>query len=320
MMRAAFTLLLLFSIFFSNAQSSLFSGESYTPRSSEVLDVQFGEYQVFRVDVSALNQYVKSEQGIRPLRFELGDLYDWDLEVEGHDLRTPDYRLRIATEKGIEELPVVSENKTFRGHRAQDQSDRVALTLDHEFIYGYVEEGEETYFIEPLYYFLPKAERDLFIVYPASKVVPVEGLTCGVTEMQKHAHELEDWKGADGPETGNCYRVELAIASDWLMFQEYGSITAVENHNIAVMNNVNTNYDNEFSDEINFYIVEQFVSTCSTCDPWTSSTNAITLLNSFTNWGPSGFTATHDLGQLWTDRNLDGPHYWNSLAGCDLYF
>ena len=302
-MRVAFTFLLLFFCTIGFTQAPVFVGESATPRSSEPLNQQFNEYHVFRIDVSALNQYVKSEPGTRSFRLELGDPYNWDLEIAAHDLRTADYRIRVATEKGIEDLPV-SENKTYRGLRAQT-TNRVALTLDHEFIYGYVEAGDETYFIEPLYYFVPKAERDLFVVYPASKVVPVEGLTCGVLEMHEHTPKEGDLKGMRGVETGNCYRVELAIASDWLMFQHYGTVNAVENHNIGVINNVNTNYDNEFSDELNFYIVEQWVSTCSTCDPWTSSTNPNTLLNSFTDWGPSGFNTTHDLGELWTKRDLD---------------
>ena len=67
-----------------------------------------------------------------------------------------------------------------------------------------------------------------------------------------------------------------------------------------------TNYDNEFADEISFFIVEQFVSDCSSCDPWTSSTNAGTLLSSFTNWGPGGFSSIHDVASLWTDRNFNG--------------
>ncbi|MEO1628387.1 MAG: PKD domain-containing protein, partial [Bacteroidota bacterium] len=43
--------------------------------------------------------------------------------------------------------------------------------------------------------------------------------------------------------------------------------------------------------------------------PWTTSTNASTLLNSFRSWGNGGFPTVggnFDLAQLWTDRNLAG--------------
>ena len=38
----------------------------------------------------------------------------------------------------------------------------------------------------------------------------------------------------------------------------------VQNHAIGVLNNVQTNYDDEFQDELSFIIVEQFVSSCAT--------------------------------------------------------
>ncbi len=305
-MRLAFSLSLLLSWLVSFAQTPQFTGVELTPRSTEGLTQQFGEFYIYRIDPASLNQYVKEAPGLRPFRLKLGDRFSWDVSIYANDLRAAGYTVRVATENGIVEAPL-EENKSFRGERIQDPFSTVSLTFDHDFIYGYIEEGGETYFIEPLWYFQPEADRDQFVVYPASKVIPVEGMTCGATAMSEHTPDPEHIGDLDGMRlVGLCYRVQLAIASDWLMFQSYGSSAAVQNHNIGVMNNVATNYDNEFSDQISFFITEQFVSSCSTCDPWTSSTNPNTLLNSFTNWGPGGFTSTHDLGQLWTDRDLDG--------------
>ena len=74
----------------------------------------------------------------------------------------------------------------------------------------------------------------------------------------------------------------------------------------GVLNNVQTNYDNDFADEIQFLLVEQWVSNCPTCDPWTTSTDAGTLLNSFRAWGPSGFSSVHDVASVWTRRDFNG--------------
>ena len=102
-------------------------------------------------------------------------------------------------------------------------------------------------------------------------------------------------------------KFEIAIASDWLMFNKYGSVGAVEAHNIAVMNNVQTNWDDEFNDELQFVIVTQFVVTTQGGDPWTNSTEAGTLLSSFRSWGNSGgFGVSYDVASLWTDRNFNG--------------
>jgi hypothetical protein len=101
--------------------------------------------------------------------------------------------------------------------------------------------------------------------------------------------------------------VQIAFADDWLMYVDYNQDEVdVENHNMGVLNDVQTNYDTEFEDDLMFSVVEIWISTCSTCDPWTNSTNAGTLLDDFTDWGPSGFDNTHDVADLWTDRDFNG--------------
>jgi PKD repeat protein len=304
-MRIAFTLAVLLFGSVAFAQAPVFKGEPVTPLSRAELDAQFGAYEVYKIDISTLNHYVKQAPGTRAFRLDLHGGPDWDLEIYAHDIRSQDYTLQAQEEHGLVYYPV-SEIKTFRGSLAQQPENIASLTFDHEFIYGFIREGDEEWFIEPLWYFIPEAARDLFVVYPASKVIPVEGKTCGVDEVKHRVGQLEKHEHEGTPETGNCYRLELAIASDWSMRQKYGSVAAVETHNIGVMNNVAANYDNEFSDEINFFIVTQFVSNCSTCDPWTSSTDPEVLLDDFTDWGPTNFGVTHDLGQLWTNRDFDG--------------
>ena len=110
----------------------------------------------------------------------------------------------------------------------------------------------------------------------------------------------------NGEKSVACYEIDYAIANDWLMFNSYGSVAAVENHNNAVMNNVQTNYDDEFNHEFDFVIVTIFVAT-SNPDPWTPSTDASTFLASFRSWGNAGnFGVTFDNAGIWTDRNFDG--------------
>ena len=93
--------------------------------------------------------------------------------------------------------------------------------------------------------------------------------------------------------------VQIALADDLEMFTEYGSVSAVEDHNMAVINDVETNYDFEFSDDLQFSIVEIYVATTESEDPWTNSTNINQVLNDFTDWGPTGFSNTHDVAGLW---------------------
>ena len=71
----------------------------------------------------------------------------------------------------------------------------------------------------------------------------------------------------------------MAIASDFSMYERYGSIEAVENHNIGVMNCVNSNYIDQFEVNFKFEIATQFVDT--TTLQFSTTTDITTVLNEF---------------------------------------
>ncbi|MBK8829141.1 MAG: PKD domain-containing protein [Saprospiraceae bacterium] len=106
-----------------------------------------------------------------------------------------------------------------------------------------------------------------------------------------------------------CFRIEIALAADYSMFQQYGNSTGVQNHNIGVLNNVQTNYDDEFADELQFVLTEQWLSTCSTCDPWTSSTDPYDLLDDFTL---GNFDASHNTGIM--APSVSSSTVWSSIS------
>ncbi len=302
----------LFLLFACAGLAQQFAGRALPGYDHSVLDQQFARYEVYRLDPAALSDFLSGEAGDVTLKLDLG-AHQWLLRLAPSEIIAPDYRLRVAQAGGsVATWPSQADHIAWSGEVLAPDGLEAALTVTEEMIYGYVAFADEDWFVEPVWYFVPSAPRDLVVVYAASDVRPNAG-TCAAIELAGYERpdvpQPPDKDAGNGPEAvvvTNCYEVELAIASDWLMYQKYGSVAAVESHNVGVMNNVATNWDNEFAHEIQFVIVEQFVSSCSSCDPWTSSTDAGDLLNSFTAWGPSGFTATHDLGQLWTDRDFDG--------------
>jgi PKD repeat protein len=313
MMRSTITLLLFLSCWSLFGQSRLIEGKEIKKVfSSETLSKELKAWQVFEVDAKSLAEHVRSRD-LAQLEWQLGESYSWTMSLWSSEILSPDYVLRAQGEER-ETRRHGPKNVAFRGELPSVEGSKVRLTLDDGFIYGFVERPDEPLvFIEPLQYFLEEeVPQNYFIAYSEADVIEQKNAKCGLGEMHHHQErmhqEMEQRKKEGEPEmTGNCWEVDLAIASDFLMYQAYNnSVANVENHTIGVMNNVQTNYDDEFADEIQFVIVEQFVSTCSSCDPWTSSTDASTLLNSFTNWGPTGFNQTHDLGQLWTDRDFNG--------------
>ncbi len=293
--------------FFSNsliAQKSevnLLGDPSY-----EILGDQFEAFTVFEFDTRAiLNQRKDGQLGFLT-SFSIGSTYDWELVLEPNQIKADNYRLTIANEMGTFQGFSSPDIHTFGGLVVGTDYD-VRLTIMEDFLYGYIETGDDAIFIEPLRYFIDGVAQNLFVAYPASAVKEHAPKSCAVNEMHKRGKHLQNHKEQNAQRmVGNCYELEIAYANDLLMFNAYGSVAGVEAHNTAVLNNVQGNYDDEFSDEIQFLIVEIFVPTTAAQDPFTSSTNPNTLLDDFTSWGPSGFSATHDIGALWTNRNLDG--------------
>lgn len=301
----------LFLIFLTTlfSQNPTFQGNKLKTADFSELEFQFNQWEVYQFDAQAFDSFVKNAGSGMEFNLQFDDK-NWDIWIAPRDVRSPNYIRSVLTENGVKTIPK-GENITYRGYMSNLSSNIVALTIDHDFLYGFIRDGDESYFIEPLWYFVPDQPKDRFVIYAGSDVRPRPDMKCGAMEMEKYKKnhgESEYLPDQSMPEekAGNCYQLELAIASDKSMYNKYGSVPGVEAHNFGVINNVQTNYDNEFPDEVQFLIVEQFVVAPPANDPWSSSNNAETLLNSFTNWGPSGFSATHDLGELWTNRGFDG--------------
>jgi PKD repeat protein len=275
-----------------------------------VLAQQFKESIVFQFDTKEiLDQRNNDQQGFFT-NFSIGETYNWTLALEPNKIKADNYKLSIATDYGKIDGITDKGIYTFGGIVHQTEHD-VRLTIMENFLYGYIEIDGDAVFIEPLDYYVDGVAEDLFIAYKASDVIQNENLRCGVTEMRKRGrmiknHHHVEKSASDSRMPGNCYELDMAYANDFLMFQQFGSVAAVEAHVTGVLNNVQGNYDDEFSDEIQFLIVEIFVPTSAAQDPFISSTNPNLLLDDFTDWGPTGFSVTHDLGALWSDRNFNG--------------
>ncbi len=303
-----FSLLLISSALL--AQKNLFKGEPVKAKNNPALQAQFEKFDVFEFDIASFNSFVKSQELSMEFKMEFGEL-NWDVWLVPRDLRAPNYVSRVLSGDGIKVLPK-GENITFKGLLNSFQGESVvAMTITEELLYGFVRMGDETYFFEPVWYFDPTAPKNQFVIYPASKIKQHKDKKCGFDEMMEQmggipAQTEKSNYEADAFQKMGCKEVEIALASDLSMYNKYGSVGAVQAHTIGVLNNVQTNYDDEFNDELQFTIVEHFNVEPPGSDPWTSSNNPSTLLNSFTSWGPSGFSQAHDVASLWTNRDFTG--------------
>ncbi len=267
---------------------------------SEALSSTFKKWQVYQLDAPALLDAVKSRTTPEIL---LGT-HTWRLDLRSSRIMSPEYSLQVITSTGKQVLRN-QEDIAFQGYET-NSGGRVRLTLTNNFIYGYVAEGNETYYIEPLWYHEPTAASDLFVVYKSRDVIPNTDATCAVREMKDKKQDFQrEETQVDAPETiSACYQLDLAIASDKSMFTKYtSSVTNVQNHNIGVINNIQGDYTGEFSNDIQFNIVTQLVITGT--DPWDPTLDPEILLDDFMAWGNAGgFGVQFDLGELWTNRDF----------------
>lgn len=285
---------------FCVAQKVTISGQSISSFPSQnQLAQNFTAFSVFKVNVASVMERVDKVNTQVLFEFQLGSSNPWNFKMDRVEIKAKNYSIRVKTPEGIQNAaPTVIY--TFQG---QNESGKLAaLTISNEMIYGFFEIGDDSWFIEPVWLFDPNAERDLFVVYRAVDVKPGDEVNCGVKEISKNPVPINP---GNNKVVGSCLEAEVALASDYILFTILVSVSAVEARNIGVLNNVSVNYRHEFTDNIELILVEQFVDSVLP-EEWTTSTDAGTLLSSFTSWGPTGFSATHDLATLWTGRDLDG--------------
>lgn len=292
----AFPFLITMSLF-------LFSNISFSQSTAEAdLYQKFTSYELTEIDAMNLYQKVSDKSKFHNVKLTIGNEV-FDLELWDSDLRKEDFKIYSLSPDKTEVNS--SEPLALKGKVNGASSSNVRLTVNDGFLYGYIKFDDKRLNIQPARYMDDSFGENDILSYYDSAIIPDENeATC---QLHKHEDYIENTTNIteENRVAGDCFEVEIALAADWLMFDSYGSIGDVEDQITGVLNDVQGNYDDEFADEISYFNTEIFVSDCSSCDPWTSSTDASTLLNSFRSWGPGNFGG-HDVATLWTDRDFDG--------------
>lgn len=283
------------------------------------LDEQFTDYQTLRLDHEAVYQYFLASEGVLNFNLEIDQRSTLQLTVAPYEMRSTDYLLQLERGDRVTKSRA-SRTAVHRGTATlpDGTASEAIFTFDQQFILGSWQENGVIYFLEPLWRYVPDADPETYLVYGENDAIIPNGF-CGA-DVHDHDHDHDHGHGREIEEpkpggqeklVGECLLVELALASDFELYQDFGNnATSVENFMLNTLANVQTNYDDEFADELQFEVVTTFIATCSatSCDPWTNSTNAGTLLNSFQSWGQGGGFGgvTYDVATLWTGRNFNG--------------
>ena len=311
----AFLIILVFS-FDVHSQSIIRLEPS--PQRKAVFNKYFSSYALGTLDKGQVFTLLQSRAQFDTLTVEANDI-TYTFSLEANDVRAADYVLSVFNGSTTEQMPR-SPNKTYTGKTLEGDLP-VCITADEQFFTAMIMTSEGALFIESAKLTDPSAVDAQFVIYHERNVIQdPEHSMCGVVNSSSEATPHQDTSGSR--EMIECKEVELAIANDHLMFQKYGTVGHVELQNLAVINLVNTVYNNEFTYEIKHKVKEIVVVTGN--DPWYTGTDPSELFDSFSAWAwPGGFSLPHDAGSLWTNRDFDGSTVGlgrlDALCGDDSY-
>ena len=270
----------------------------------------FKNFALFDVPTKAMADFVQANgKDFSNFELEFQGYARFPLSIYQQDILSSNYKLIVGNEQGRQVFPK-PDCMTYTGTLTNDAASIVALSITPSFFYGMLKGNGKAYFIEPLKNFDRNADATTFVVYETKDVIPQSGNMCGVTEAENRLSQTAANRIL-GSATGTCKMTEMAIASDDSMVLRYGSVADVQQHNISVMNIVNTIYGNAQlgPQYLQFTIKGQYVSTSAATNPTTpvfSGNNASTLLSRFAAWGnANNFGFTFDIGQFWTTRDID---------------
>jgi photosystem II stability/assembly factor-like uncharacterized protein len=284
--------------------------------SSESLSQKFKKYDVYELP-SISNSYESSLL----FHIQFGEEKHFSLLINRSYLLDKDTKIIVSTPTG-DKLEDIVEPFTFFGKEV-GTSNSCALTLNSDFFCGFVERQDDGIYWEPLFRLVPDAPRNMILIYHSEDIIPNSNVWCMVDESKKARQKAENniEKNPENTQLG-CYEIEFAQAADFSMWQKYGGATGVATHMASVMNLSQANYDDELNWNLQLKINGVWLSSCSSCDPWTNSTNMNDLLFSFRDWAvaPNSPFASipHDLGELWTNRDMDFNFVGWAWGGDDI--
>lgn len=304
-----FALASFLAISFSNFSLSQIKTTKVTTSKDSPLKESFLEYELFSINTEEIYQKTKDRSENIQFSLSLGEDYDWGFLLEESGLRPEGSITRVKTANGINQVPT-SENSTYKGYLNNNSDNTVRLSIRQDEILGMVKSDGEMFFIEPASKFDQNLGKDIHVVYNVKDVIKDEHSLCGVTEERHKSLKTKD-VDLNGLNTKSnrsaCQLAELAIAADGSMTVKHGSVANVEQHLLDIMNVVQDRY---FDPDINieYSVTELFIVDAPANDPnWSlGSSNFENFLNAFTSWGPTGFSANHDVACLWSNRNFDG--------------
>lgn len=275
--------------------------------------------------------------------------------VRRHAVRTARCTLLVSGEAGALVPSPLAPARTWRGELADDTSIRVAVSFDEDDrITGVVHDDlGSTWGIEPVDRRMAGAATDLHVVYRADDVMPTDAVCATTDDLRVELPELGRGPEADaaamlavqddrfdpqdpdpsflaemmarlaagdggggpmdGPEGLTDSRAQIAFEADFPYYQLNGSSVDQTVADIdAVMNAVGLIYESQTG--ICYTTTGYVVRTSAGADPY-ATTDPVELIFAMRSEWNANINLPHDVGHLFTGRNLDGSTVGIAFVG-----
>lgn len=286
----------------------------------------FKKSQVLEFDAASFYSKIIAQRSPENIfTISMGDNQLITFKMEEVSLMTDETLLYTLGPGGKQKLNQLPQVKTYKGTFTDGRAGYIRLTIHEDFFYANIKDRNEEYFIEPLKYYDHKSRPGKFVLYNTNDIQPKhKSKKCfrpDINDADIHRSEENGTRF-----TGQCYKVKLALLADYSMYNDpsHLGLDAVIDHVIAVMNNVEANYEYNgsinFTNGINYEISEIIVSTCPTCDPISNTQNPSALLTEFSSWvDMNGFYHPFHAAHFWTNRDFIGPTIGLAFQQSNLY-
>lgn len=292
-----------------------------TPASDGASKV-LNDYTIFSFDPKA---FLGSNKRSNPtFVIQMKDGSNLEFILEPTHILPEDVKIKALTPSGAMAYTMRNIPKTYKGN-STDGKAVTRISFANDFTYGFFKLEEESWYIEPLRYFDSTAKMNTSILYKADDV-KAEYASYNCRHEDTDVLPMHEDPYGGNRVTGDCFKTKMAVLADYSMYIDpaHSGIENVVNHVVGVLNNVENNYElngsTNFNDGLNFEISEMVISTCSTCDPLSSTISPNTLLNEFNAWTVSGgFEDPFNGAHFWTDRDFVGATIGLAYQSSNLY-
>ncbi|MFD2907130.1 zinc-dependent metalloprotease [Flavobacterium ardleyense] len=180
----------------------------------------------------------------------------------------------------------------------------------------YIKNKAKEFYIESLQKFDNNASSNLYVYYEVKDIVEDSSYSCAIEDEASKMQPNNQISAANGV----CKTVELNFAVDYSMYASYGTINAVINRTLELINLSQVNYTivNGLSDDVSFKVNEHFIVTCNTCNNWATTLDINDNYNNFYNNASLMFTKPYDIKVLLQNQGGSGSVVGlGSLAMCN---